>query len=271
MFQDLLPALEAVAGRCCRLLLLGKRNVILRRDYIVYTLLWMALDCGACVQWLEQHRQYPVRRNAKMTTLKRCLSFALTALTWPMVVTAATVWDEATDGDLFDDPNAATPISFDLGTNTVIGSVSTGTDTRDLITFTIQPGQTLNELLLMDYDDLDTASANDGNRGFHAINAGATSYIPDASTAGNFLGGAHLDPLTPGTDVLPILAAAPQAGIGFTIPLGAGEYSYVIQQTGPQNTGYQLAFNVVPLPAAAPLFASAIGLMSLLGWRRRCV
>ena len=166
--------------------------------------------------------------------------------------TPTAFYDESVDGDLSTDPNAPTALSFNLGSNTVIGSVATPADTRDFITFTIPEGQELTGILLQDYDDLDTAPASDGNRGFNAINAGTTGFIPGGDTIGNFLGGAHLDPLTPGSDLLPILAEAPQAGTGFTTPLGAGDYVYVIQQTGPQNTGYTLDFILENAPVIVP-------------------
>jgi hypothetical protein len=51
-----------------------------------------------------------------------------------------------------------------------------------------------------------------------------------------------MDPETPGTDLLPDLAAGTLGGSGFDVPLGPGVYSYVIQQTGPQHTGYELDF-----------------------------
>ena len=155
-------------------------------------------------------------------------------------VANAQVWDEDVDGDLSDDPDAPTPLVFAPGANTIVGSMQSPDDTRDFITFTVMPGQQLTGLLLQRYIDLDTGG--DGDRGFHAINEGPTSFIPGPDTADLFLGGAHLDPAPPGTDLLPVLGMAPQAGTGFEPPLGPGTYSYVVQQTGPELTGYTLDF-----------------------------
>jgi hypothetical protein len=177
------------------------------------------------------------------------LCFLALLLNWTAPALAATTHDETVDGDLSGDPAAPTPVEMLVGTNVVSGSMAAPDDTRDFLTFTLPEGQQLEALRLLSYEDLDIGGP--GNRGFHAINAGATSFIPDASTADSFLGGAHLDALPTGTDLLPILAAADQAGTGFTPPLGAGTYSYVIQQTGPELTGYSVEF-VISEEGAAP-------------------
>ena len=187
-------------------------------------------------------------------------------LTFPAM--AATVWDERIDGDLSNDPRSPSLVSLGLGSNVIGGSMVSPSDTRDFVTFAIGPGQQLSQLLLLEY--LDGNNGGPGNRGFHAVNTGATSRIPGAGTAADFLGGDHLDPAPPGTDLLPILAQARLAGTGFSVPLGVGDYSYVIQQTGPQLTGYSLDFVVtaVPLPAAAWLFGSALLGLTVLARRR---
>jgi hypothetical protein len=152
--------------------------------------------------------------------------------------------DEATAGDLSNDPAAPTPLMFNAGNNVVTGTVTSTApaDTRDFLTFTIAPGHALTALRLDRYRDL--PGGGPGNRGFHAISTGPTSAIPSAATAGSFLGGDHVDGIAEGTDLLPALADAMPAGTGFTIPLGPGTYSYVIQQTGPQTSGYSLTFEV---------------------------
>ncbi|MEO0421283.1 MAG: hypothetical protein AAF184_03035 [Pseudomonadota bacterium] len=149
-------------------------------------------------------------------------------------------WDEGVDGDLSTDPEMPTPVSFVAGSNTVRGQMQDPDDTRDYITFTIADGQSLTAVLLNDYTDVD--SGGPGDRGFVAVNEGDTSFIPGFDTGDLFLGGAHLDPDPAGTDYLAILAGAPQAGTGFTPPLGPGTYSFLVQQTGPELTAYELEF-----------------------------
>ncbi len=166
------------------------------------------------------------------------LAFGMICAVLPAM--AATVWDEGIQGDLSDDAGTPTELAIGLGSNTIIGSMQSPADTRDFVTFTVPEGQQLTLLLQQQYEDV--ASGGGGDRGFHAINAGPTSFVPGPDTADLFLGGAHLDPLPPGTDMLEILAAAPQAGTGFSVPLGPGVYSYVIQQTGPELTAYTIEF-----------------------------
>jgi hypothetical protein len=108
---------------------------------------------------------------------------------------AVVVWSENINGDLSTNPNVPTPVSFQLGSNIINGSVSTGSDTRDYITFTIAAGLQLTSLRLLAYDDLNTGTPNDGNTGFHAINLGSTSFIPGFDTIGEFLGGDPTDRL----------------------------------------------------------------------------
>lgn len=196
--------------------------------------------------------------TAIRAVLLLCLGISCSA------VHASTVWDESTSGDLSGDPNAPTVVDFFFGSNIIIGSVAATADTRDYITFKVDSGFVLQSILLLNYFDLDTGGI--GNTGFHAIVAGATSYIPDFDTMDLFLGGDHLNTLPSGTDTLPLLAAAPLAGTGFDVPLPAGSYTYVIQQTGPQNTGYALDFVIrkIPLPPAFPLFFAALGVLGLL-------
>jgi hypothetical protein len=160
----------------------------------------------------------------------------------PSVVLA---YDEATDGDLSSVAASPTPVSFILGTNVVAGRVTTSApaDTGDYLTFTIPAGRQLTALRLVSWGG--------GNRGFHAINAGATSFVPSGTTDNSFLGGDHVDPIAAPTDVLVELLDGDTAGVGTTAPLGPGTYSYVIQQTGPQVSDYRLEFVISAAPAAA--------------------
>jgi hypothetical protein len=153
-------------------------------------------------------------------------------------------YDEAVDGDLSGDPAAPTAVKLGLGDNTISGTVTTTApaDTRDFVTFSVPHGLQLTALHLARYRDL--PSGEPGNRGFHAIAAGPTSAIPGGATEASFLGGDHVDGIAEGTDLLPALADGEPAGTGFSIPLGEGTYTYVIQQTGPQLIGYALVFSL---------------------------
>jgi PEP-CTERM motif len=181
---------------------------------------------------------------------------------------AAIVWSENINGDLSSNPAAPTPVVFQLGSNVINGSIFTGNDTRDYITFTLPAGFELISLRLLVYDDLNTGTPNDGDTGFHAINLGATSFIPDFDTIDAFLGGDHLNPLID-ADLLPALATGDVAGIGFTVPLEAGTYSYLVQQTGVELTGYSVEFNVVPEPSSVVLLLAGLGMAGRRRHRRK--
>jgi hypothetical protein len=176
---------------------------------------------------------------------------------------ADVTWDEFADGDLSTDPNTPTPLTFGLGGNIIIGSVHSPADSRDYITFTIPQGMALASLYQHQWQDLDTGGA--GDTGFHALNEGSTSFIPGEDTIAFFLGAAHMIQVPHGTDLLPELAVTDFGNIGFSIPLGPGTYSYLVQQTGVENTGYALEFVVTPAPGAAALF----GLTTIGAARRR--
>ena len=171
----------------------------------------------------------------------------------PAPAALGVLWDESTDGDLSTDPASPTPIVLAVGTNTIRGSVISPADTRDYITFTIPPGQQLTALRQRAY--VDVPGGFGANRGYNAFNSGSTSLVPNNMNGASFLGGNHIDPLTPGTDMLATLAGAPLAGTGFSVPLGPGTYSYLIQQTGPEENGYELEF-VVSGPTGVPAMSS---------------
>jgi len=173
---------------------------------------------------------------------------------------APALHNEIVNGDLSSNAAAPTPITFATGSNRIIGSVTsntTNTDTRDYITFTVPTGFELTQILQQNYDDPNTAPANNGNRGFTAIDEGATTFEPGTGMPEDYLGGIFADPRIPGTDILPLYAAGTTAGSGFTSPLTAGTYTFVIQQTGPQISEYTLDF-IITADVVAPTGYSVV-------------
>ena len=118
--------------------------------------------------------------------------------------------NESVDGDLSSNANAPTPLSFDLGTNTITGTVVSPADVRDYITFTLPAGTNLSALRLIQYN---AVGGGPGNRGWAGFNAGATSCVPSFGTSGNFLGGTHVDAIFAGTDILPMIAIGEVKGV----------------------------------------------------------
>jgi hypothetical protein len=162
-----------------------------------------------------------------------------------MTSTAAAATFNESGGDFSGTASTPTPLAFTAGSNVVSGSVVSPGDVRDFIRFTVAPGQTLVALRITSY-------APD-NTGFHAITQGPVSFNPETVTAppGVFYGGDHVSAAAVGSDVLPSLAAGGASGTTFTLPLGPGEYSYVIQQTGQPLVNYSVEF-VINGPVRAP-------------------
>ena len=175
-------------------------------------------------------------------------------------------WVEETSGDLSGDPASPTSVALALGENTISGSVVSPGDVRDYLTFSIPAGQQLVAIQLVNYVDLDNGS--EGNTGFHSLNVGSTSFIPGGGTAGSFLGGDHLTVVPGGTNLLAVLGEAPLAGTGFDLPLGEGDYTYLVQQTGPQNTGYEVSFTLAAIPEPSASLLSLFAMVGVLTIRR---
>jgi hypothetical protein len=181
-------------------------------------------------------------------------------------LSADIAWDESSQGDLSGDPLAPTPIILGLGSNDVIGTVAGPDDVRDFFTFNIPDGLKFPAIFLIEYVDI--ASGGDGNTGFIHIDDETTTVIPDAGNIHTVLGATHVDrTIFPNTtdNVLETLSDAPLGGSGFLVPLGPGDYTMNIQQTGTPLTGYTLRFLVVPEPSSSLFF----GLAGLLLFRLR--
>ncbi|MFG0257411.1 MAG: hypothetical protein ACF8GE_05870 [Phycisphaerales bacterium JB043] len=180
---------------------------------------------------------------------------------------AAPVWIESVNGDLSTDHLNPTSIAFALGSNTISGSVQATGDTRDFITFNIADGLVLSAIHLLVYTD--QATGGNGDRGFIHLDDGTSTLIPDFTTVDSFLGASHLDRglfPTAATNVLDILATAPLGGSGFATPLGPGDYTMNIQQTGNELTLYEFEF-IIDVPS--PSTASVMALMGAVALRRR--
>jgi hypothetical protein len=170
-------------------------------------------------------------------------------------LSAAVVHDEASMGDLSDDNLNPTNLGFfapgaggSLQANSVLGSTDSGA--ADIFTFEIGTGNQLTSLTLANYALGDAAM-------FVAIAAG--DYFPNdyneindpffADTSA-WLGGRAVGEFEEGKDILALIgnSTVTQIGSGFVPPLGAGKYTFYIQQTGPLNL-YTLDFNVAAITA----------------------
>jgi hypothetical protein len=193
----------------------------------------------------------------------------------------ATIYDEAISGDLSNDPLAPTALTLTPGLNSVSGTVAGfpefgGTDPQDWVSFTIPTGFVMTSYVNSKYVSVD-------DQGFTGFQVGST-FTGDQFAAGSYAGYAHFgteatnpdgNPVassTVGVNLLPLMANpnfAPGA-TGFTPPLGAGTYTFLIQQGDPNTTGYQFDMNVRAVPeSGSSLCLLGIGGLAILALRRR--
>ena len=187
-------------------------------------------------------------------------AFTLSVLLFLGATTSASAinFDEAVDGDFSNDAGNPTAIgTLDVGLNTIAGSIinsdeSPNNGDSDFLTFTVPQGTQLTALLQQSYPS--------GDPGFQFLAVGTSTTDPlviqdddNLDPTDFYIGGALIETLSPGSDMLPDLAASTSIrgivpGSGFTIPLDAGDYVYGLQQTTDIKNPYVVSFQVTPVP-----------------------
>lgn len=148
----------------------------------------------------------------------------------PSVLTAP--YSEVSQGDLSDDRANPTNLVLKLGDNSLEGSTEQGD--LDYFSFSVPQGQQLSELLLTNYESLDSFA-------FIAVQRGKVFTEPNEGTVEeNLLGHVLFGLDEVGKNLLPVMGSQ-KAVQGFTPPLASGEYSFWLQQTG-ATTNYVLNF-----------------------------
>lgn len=156
---------------------------------------------------------------------------------------AQIIWDESVNGDLSGDRFNPTSLSLGVGNNEVIATM--GPDDKEYVHFSLAPGTTLSQIILVSYSSVDPIS-------FIGVQAGTTfTESPEAPNVENILGYTLFGDEHIGTDILPAIGSGP-GSIGFTPPLTGGDYTFWIQQTG-DPTDYRLNFVTTPEPATISL------------------
>ena len=174
----------------------------------------------------------------------------------PLSAQAAVVHDEGVDGDLSNLPGAPTALgTLALGESEFLGETLqdiSGIVDRDYLTFTIGAGDLLTEIRLNDYQ------APNDNLGFIGLYAGNTASTPFGAnpTLAELLGGAHINLAVAG-DIFPFIEDL-FGEDKFDRPLGPGDYTVLVQQTGPEPTTYRIGLVVVPEPAMLPILGAAL-------------
>jgi len=151
------------------------------------------------------------------------------------------LFDEAVDGEISGD--ATNPLALDLGngSNVLAGSVVGGD--LDYVTVHVPAGHVLSAIDLVSYESVDDQS-------FIGIQQGTVFTEPPVNTeVGNLLGFTLMGDALVGTDILPAIGTGDGAQ-GFTPPLDAGDYTFWIQETGPDASSYTLDLVVSPVDSA---------------------
>lgn len=167
--------------------------------------------------------------------------------------------DEASNGELSGIPQVPTSLSLELGANTLVASAGTGGSNVDfdIFTFSVAANTALTAIFLDGYSQPNGVSFIGVQTGT-TWTAGTGGGITGSALAGWALFG--IDNI--GENLLPTMAITNlnnEGASGFSLPLGAGDYVFLIQDTG-SPINYALTFNAsaVPLPASLPLLAMAI-------------
>jgi len=187
------------------------------------------------------------------------------ALGFAAQVSASVIYNEATSGDLSGSGLTPTSIgALSLGSNQIFGTTGAvgGVTDRDYFTISVPHGLELSAIV----EDSGTQS---GNLSFIGMEAGPQVTLPtNTTTAAGLLGWRHYSPADIGTNVLADMSVAAMGSSGFSIPLGAGTYSFWIQDTSPGTFAYAFDLQVVPEPATGALLVLGLGVGAMATRRR---
>ena len=195
------------------------------------------------------------------------LTFALTS-----AASAGVVWNETVNGDLSNAGSSPTFLgTLTAGSNQVFGLTGrpgpapATPPERDYFFITVPSGLSLAKITLLPGNNM-------GSLGFIGIQAGSAITLPvDASSAAGLLGWWHYAPADIGKDILLSMSVPANGSSGFTLPLGAGNYAFWVQDTStpadpsiPFNFGFDLT--LVPEPGTMAMILLGLG---GLGFSRR--
>ena len=143
-------------------------------------------------------------------------------------------------GDLSNDGLAPTAVKLKPGPNVIAGKYGSanGVTDRDYFTVKIPAGQTLDSIIL------EPETVVGANLSFIGVQAGKKVTVPPiGGTPNDLLGYTHYGTADEGTDILPAMGSGFGA-IGFTPPLGAGTYTFWVQELAACQCQYRFTFNV---------------------------
>jgi hypothetical protein len=149
-------------------------------------------------------------------------------------------YDEKKSGDLSDDGFTPNVVKLKPGNNVIAGKygAKNGVVDRDYFTIKIPAGQQLSAIILEPETKVGI------NVSFIGVQSGSQfTEPPVGADPGNLLGWTHYGTDDEGTDILPAIGQGGGAQ-GFTPPLGAGNYSFWVQETATCKCQYRFTFVV---------------------------
>lgn len=155
---------------------------------------------------------------------------------------ADVVWDESVDGDLSSTSVAGTIVGLPFSDNQIIGTVGAAavpSDFEDFITFTINPGETLDAVILNAFDP-DFLGTSGNTSTLFEVDGGTSWESP------NTFGDTTMTTALVGTNILPTTTLGPGT---YTIRLGEG--------SGPASYEFSFLVSAIPEP-------STVGLLGML-------
>jgi hypothetical protein len=183
-------------------------------------------------------------------------SYALStivALTFGLYTSAlgGVIYNEAVSGDLSNSGLSPTNLgSLTVGSNEVLGTTgsSGGVVDRDYFTVTVPTGFAMSSIIV-----LPGTESGGGGISFIGIETGDQVTVSTNSfSAAGLLGWWHYSPADINNDILPFMATPSDGSSGFSPPLGAGDYSFWVQELSPGAFpyGFNLELSSVPEPTS---------------------
>ncbi len=205
--------------------------------------------------------------NSSHSTVARiCGVFGITALV--AQTGAGIILDEATpNADLLSNSGAApTQLTLSPGINELFGKTGLTTSADpDYFTFNVPGGYALVSLAVLP----DHTHPVQARNGLEFIGLQAGNQFTAGTTPSKMLGYLHFDQNS--GEILDDLSvprspdlATVDPTTGFSIPLGAGDYSFWVQDTGAGEATYGLSFELKYVPDAGPGFLSSAGAVGAL-------
>ncbi len=211
----------------------------------------------------ESHPLLAAMRRSIFPRLSRSLAVAA-ALAGAAALTSSSraniVYDESVNGDFSNNGLLPTTVTLGAGWNTIMGTTgrgSSGVD-RDYFTVTVPTNWSLSSIT-------EVAGTNVGGAvSFIGLEWGNQLTLPtNTATANGLLGWTHYGPTSMDIDLEPAMSMPANGSSGFTDPLGAGTYTFWIQDFNQGSFNYAFALAVTPVPE--PSTYAAFGALMLVG------